>query len=95
MAAGTMAPANRIRTYRAELKDELKSGEKQLVAVLLDPPAEVETMKVLDLMLAAPKIGRVKANKVLTRERVSPSKTVGGLSSRQRAQLVTALGGRR
>jgi hypothetical protein len=87
--------ANRVRTYRAGLKDELKAGEKQLVDMLLDPPAEVETMKVFDLMLAAPKIGRVKANKVLQRARVSPSKTIGGLSPRQRAQLVAVLGGRR
>jgi hypothetical protein len=87
--------ANHVRTWRAELKKDLKAGRKTLPAVLLAPEEELLTMKVFDLMLAAPKFGRVKVNKILTRERVSPSKTVGGLSSRQRAQLVAALGVRR
>jgi hypothetical protein len=33
----------------------------------------------------------VKANKVLTQCRISPSKTIGGLSQRQRAELVALL----
>jgi hypothetical protein len=32
-----------------------------------------------------PKVGRVKANRVLTSARISPSKTLGGLTERQRA----------
>ncbi len=59
--------------------------------MLLDPPACLETAKLLDLLLAVPGFGRVKANKVLTGCRISPSKTVGGLSARQRADLVEFL----
>jgi hypothetical protein len=33
----------------------------------------------------------VKANKILTQCRISPSKTIGGLSPRQRAELVALL----
>ena len=40
------------------------------------------------MILAVPKYGRVKANKILTQCRISPSKTIGGLSERQRAELV-------
>ncbi len=47
--------------------------------------------KVFDMILAVPKYGRVKANKILTQCRISPSKTIGGLSERQRAELVTLL----
>jgi len=38
-----------------------------------------------------PKYGRVKVNKVLQQCRISPSKTIGGLSQRQRTELVSML----
>ena len=40
------------------------------------------------MLLAVPKYGRVKVNKVLMQCRISPSKTIGGLSQRQRTELV-------
>jgi hypothetical protein len=57
----------------------------------MDPPEYVETAKVFDMLLAVPKYGRVKVNKVLTQCRISPSKTIGGLSQRQRDELVSLL----
>ncbi len=57
----------------------------------MDPPDYVETAKVFDMLLAVPKYGRVKVNKVLTQCRISPSKTIGGLSQRQRDELVSLL----
>lgn len=87
--------ANEVRSYRAELKRKVKAGKAAVPAVLDEPPAEVETMKVFDLLVAAPKVGRVKANKLLRQVAVSPSKTVGGLSARQRGELLAALGTRR
>jgi hypothetical protein len=83
--------ANEIRSRRAQLKRDLKAGRQSIHALLLDPPDYVETAKVLDMLLAVPKYGRVKANKILTQCRISPSKTIGGLSQRQRGELVTAL----
>ena len=38
-----------------------------------------------------PKYGRVKANRILNQCRISPSKTIGGLSERQRTELVSLL----
>jgi hypothetical protein len=49
------------------------------------------TAKVFDLLLAVPKYGRVRANRVLNQTRISPSKTVGGMSERQRRQLLSYL----
>jgi hypothetical protein len=43
------------------------------------------------MLLAVPKYGRVKVNRVLTQCRISPSKTFGGLSQRQRDELTSAL----
>jgi hypothetical protein len=83
--------ANDIRTRRAQLKRDLKAGRISIHQLLLDPPAYLETAKVFDMLLAVPKYGRVKANKVLTQCRISPSKTIGGLSERQRSELVALL----
>ena len=84
--------ANDVRSARARLKAQLRSGEVALSDILLDPPPCVHTAKVLDLVLAVPKYGRVKANRLLERCRVSSSKTVSGLTPRQRKELLDMLG---
>ena len=81
--------ANEIRTQRARLKRDLKAGRTQIHGLLLDPPEWLATAKVFDLLLAVPKYGRVKVNRILTQCRISPSKTIGGLSERQRNELVS------
>ena len=83
--------ANAIRTRRAQLKRDLKAGRASIHQLLLEPPDWVETAKVFDMLLAVPKYGRVKANKILQQCRISPSKTIGGLSKRQRTELVAML----
>ena len=83
--------ANEIRSARAKLKRDLKAGKAQIEKLLLDPPDYVLSAKTFDMILAVPKYGRVKANKILTQCRISPSKTIGGLSERQRAELVQFL----
>lgn len=83
--------ANEIRTFRANLKKDIKAGKIAILKLLLDPPKEIETMKLFDFLMAVPKFGRVKTNKVLTTCRISMSKTIGGLSDRQRDEIVTLL----
>jgi hypothetical protein len=83
--------ANAIRTQRAALKKDLAASRASIERLLGDPPEWLETAKVFDMLLAVPKYGRVKANKVLTQCRISPSKTFGGLSERQRTELVALL----
>ena len=83
--------ANDIRTRRAGLKRDLRAGRTQIYGLLLEPPDFLQTCKVFDLLLAVPKYGRVKVNRVLTQCRISPSKTIGGLSERQRTELVSSL----
>lgn len=87
--------ANQIRSARAQLKRDLKAGRTSLAAIIMDPPDWLETAKLFELLLATPKYGRVKANKVLTSVRISPSKTIGGLSDRQRTEVAALLGGGR
>jgi hypothetical protein len=83
--------ANDIRTARAKLKKDLKASRASINAILLDPPEYVMTAKVFDMLLAVPKYGRVKTNRILNQCRISPSKTIGGLSERQRTELVSQL----
>ena len=83
--------ANEIRSARAQLKKDLKASRVKIETLLLDPPEYVLSAKAFDMILAVPKYGRVKANRILSQCRISPSKTIGGLSQRQRAELVHLL----
>jgi hypothetical protein len=80
--------ANDIRVKRAQLKRDLKNGRADIEEILGKPPDYVATAKVFDILMAVPKFGRVKATRFLTQARISQSKTVGGLSDRQRAELI-------
>ena len=59
--------------------------------VLLEPPAYVLTAKVYDMLLAVPEARPGQGAALLTQCRISQSKTVGGLSERQRGELVELL----
>lgn len=80
--------ANDIRVRRAKMKKDLKEGQVQIDEILTDPPEYVSTAKVFDILMAVPKFGRVKAGRFLNQCRISQAKTVGGLSERQRAELI-------
>ena len=82
-----LSRANEVRVLRAQLKRDLKAGRVSIGALLLDPPPCLETAKVFDMLLAVPKVGSVKATKIQNGCRVTPSKTFGGMSERQRAEL--------
>ena len=86
-----LSKANEIRALRAQLKRDLKAGRTSIATLLLNPPAYLQTAKIFDILLAVPKVGRVKATKMLDNCRVSPSKTFGGLTDRQRAELAARL----
>jgi hypothetical protein len=83
--------ANEIRSRRARLKRDLKAGREKIHELLLDPPEYLLTAKVSEMMMAVPKYGRVKVDRALKHCRISPSKTFGGLSERQRNELVAFL----
>jgi hypothetical protein len=86
-----LAIANRIRVHRARMKVALHDGDRTVIDVLVNYEPEVDTMKVFDLLVAAPKIGKTKANAMLRACGVSPSRTVAGITDRQRGELVAML----
>ena len=81
------APA-RSRDQRMEALQRANDIRADIEKILEKPPEYVATAKVFDILMAVPKFGRVKATRFLTQARISQSKTVGGLSDRQRAELI-------
>ncbi len=83
--------ANEIRTRRAQLKRDLKAGRVSITGIIDDPPDFMLTAKVFDVLMAVPKYGKVKATRYLNHCRISQGKTIGGLSDRQRSELLELL----
>ena len=83
--------ANETRKGRARLKKDLAAGKVRIEEVLARPPDFVQTAKVYDLLLALPKVGPARAARTLSHCRIAHSKTVGGLTDRQRAELIGRL----
>jgi hypothetical protein len=83
--------ANEIRIGRAQLKKNLASGSVRITDILATPPECAKTQKVHDLLLALPKYGPARVARLLTHCRIGPSKTVAGLSDRQRKELLGRL----
>lgn len=81
--------ANRVRTARAQWKAKLKAGDATVLDLMGDPLCD--TMRIYDVLVALPKMGRVKANRTLLQLRLSPSKPLSSLSYRQRRELLEAL----
>lgn len=89
-----LAKANDIRTRRSKLKKDLKKRHRRLADVLL-PEIEdcIVTMRVFDLLVACPAIGRVKAANICKRLGVRPSVYLPQLSPPRRQQLVEVVEG--
>ena len=86
-----LAQANQVRVQRAALKAALKQGRCSPATLITEPPDYLASAKVLELIIALPGYGPAKAARLLGRCRISQTKTVAGLSQRQRRELVQAL----
>lgn len=88
-----LAEANRIRSGKSKLKREIKARRLSAIDALSDPLSAY--LRLDELILAIPKMGRVKCAKLLAREvELAPSKRIGSLSPRQIEVLRRALEGR-
>jgi hypothetical protein len=91
-----LARANSVRSARRRLKQALRATPKpeatdRTARLVRQPETVTATMKVADLLMACPGMGPTATGKLLRRLHISPSKTLGGLSPRQRDQLGVAL----
>jgi hypothetical protein len=83
--------ANRIRSHRRLVKEEVAENWQRAARAIADDEPDLATMKVRHLLLSVRKLGRVKVDRMLRVVGVSPYKTIGGLSARQRSALLLAL----
>jgi S13-like protein len=83
--------ANQVRGLRAKLKQDLHEGKVRLELILATGADYLASAEVFDLLVAVPKLGPVKAGRLLKIAQISPSKTVGQLTERQRTRLIELL----
>jgi hypothetical protein len=85
--------ANDVRRQRAEIKRALRTGEVSIAELLVGSPEFLLSARLSQILLAVPGYGQVRVNRLLKRCRISPLKTIGGLSERQCEELARALAG--
>lgn len=86
-----LTKANEVRVDRAKMKRCLRDGSMSALETLDDPPDFAMSMKAYAFLCALPKLGRVKTLAIMARCQIAETKTVGGLSPRQRKALMNAL----
>ena len=89
-----LAKAAEARRVRAEIKELLKMGTLSLSELLdrSDNDRILAKMKVLSVLEALPKLGKVKARRTMDEVGISESRRLRGLGSQQRAELVARFG---
>jgi hypothetical protein len=84
--------ANEVRVARAEWKREVKADTVSATRPLCMAGAEdwspFDTMHVGEFLRSIPKVGPIKAAYALRNLMIAPGKTLGGLTRRQREELL-------
>jgi hypothetical protein len=78
------------RRVRAELKQQLKSGQIDLAEALrrADDDEIIGKTRVAAVLESMPKVGKVRARKLMERLDISPSRRLRGLGTHQREKLL-------
>lgn len=79
------------RHARAELREQIKKGEKSLESVLNSDDPIASRMKVSTLIESLPGYGKAKAAKIMDEIAVADNRRVQGLGARQREALLEIL----
>ncbi|GGP62549.1 integration host factor, actinobacterial type [Saccharothrix coeruleofusca] len=89
--AAALVKAAAARRARAELKERLKRGGTTLTDVLKAAESDevLGKMKVSNLLEALPGVGKVRAQQIMERLEIAPSRRLRGLGERQRKALLT------
>ncbi|MEW6243019.1 MAG: integration host factor, actinobacterial type [Bacillota bacterium] len=86
--------AQEMRRQRSALRAKLKKGEVSFEDILAGEDAITARMKVAYLLRSLPRIGKVKAKKIMDEVGIDESRRVQGLGRRQREALLARLGGK-
>lgn len=92
--AAALEKAAAARRARADLKVRLKTSGTSLADVLQsgDTDEAIGKMKVEALLEALPGVGKVRAQRIMERLEISPSRRVRGLGAKQRQALAREFG---
>ena len=71
------------RQERAEVKDQVTNGKLYFFDLFSDTRKSISRMKLVDLLQSVPGIGKVRAELILERTKISPSRRIGGVGHRQ------------
>ena len=93
--AAALDKAAAARRARAGLKVQLKTGGATLAEVLAsgDTDEVIGKMKVVAVLESMPGVGKVRAQQLMERLEISPSRRVRGLGVKQREALQREFGG--
>ena len=82
--------ATEARRRRAAVKQALRTGEVNLADVLATAETDdvIAHAKVLDVLKALPRVGAVRAERVMERLDIAPNRRLRGLGRHQSAALV-------
>lgn len=83
-----LARANEVRLARAALKREIAAGQRSVVDVIEEIPAETESMSLIELLTSQRSWGRTRARKFLVGLMLPENKRLGSLTARQRMLLI-------
>ncbi len=93
--AAALEKAAAARRIRAALKVRLKTSGTTLTDVLADGETDdvIGKMKVVAVVESMPGVGKVRAQRIMERLEISPSRRVRGLGVKQREALVKEFSG--
>lgn len=88
--------ATEARRRRADMKQSLRSGASTLAEVLAlaEHDEVVAHAKVMDVLKSLPRVGVVRASKVMERLDIAPNRRLRGLGKHQTAALIAEFSGR-
>jgi len=86
--------ATQARRRRAEVKDQLRSGDLTIEDVLRLACTDevVAHTKVMDVLKSQPRVGEVRANKVMERLKIASNRRLRGLGKHQIDGLIAEFG---
>ena len=84
--------ANQVRSVNATLKrniaaQDFDTGKLMVREAIGNPPVELKSVRVYDLLCSLRKVGSFKADRYLRRANVSPRRRIGELTDHERMRL--------
>lgn len=88
--AAALAKSTRARQVRAQVKAKVKNGDLDIAAVfsLAKSDESISKMRVIELLESITGLGKVRAQALMERLTISPTRRVGGLGALQRSALL-------